>query len=376
MGGLKMTNIDNHIIAMKCSWIKRIFTGGQMWIHLFTLTFGEDSVNSLYDMGDYYIQKLINETKNKFWNDVLVAWKLFLIKQMHSFNNSTEITLVPVWLNSDITINNVPIFKRDWYASGIKYVIDFIDESGNLLSKTEFETKFNIIVDVMYYNSIKSAISSFLKKIGYTKESFKCPEYPFVPSLLKNILLQEKCSKYVYDVVNKDKNLKPTSFEKWEKDLSFLNEIPLSKDAFKICFFVTEDTSIQWFQYKILHRILPIKAYLKTIGIKSSDSCWFCDEKEDITHAFVTCQSISQLWVNLSYHIYTKTSNRIGFNFKNIIFGESHSKRNIPINFIILYTKSFIYKCSRQEKIVQVNSLLRYIYFHYKIQKISCNKEP
>ena len=132
---------------------------------------------------------------------------------------------------------------------------------------------------------------------------------------------------------------------------------------------VTEDSSLQWLQQKILHRILPVKSYLKKIGIRSSDACWFCDEKEDIIHTFILCPSISQLWVNLSYHIYVKTRSRIGFNIKNIIFGEPHCKRNIPINFIIMYTKSFIYKCSRQDKTTRIIPLLKYIYYNFKLHK-------
>ncbi|KAK3091255.1 hypothetical protein FSP39_018322 [Pinctada imbricata] len=50
---------------------------------------------------------------------------------MYTCKDSTEITLIPVWFNSEITIDNSSIFKKSWYVRGVKYIVDFIDESGN-----------------------------------------------------------------------------------------------------------------------------------------------------------------------------------------------------------------------------------------------------
>ena len=44
-------------------------------------------------------------------------------------------------------------------------------------------------------------------------------------------------------------------------------------------------------QYMILHRILPVKYYLKRINITSSESCTFCNENsETIQHGFFKCK--------------------------------------------------------------------------------------
>ena len=50
----------------------------------------------------------------------------------------------------------------------------------------------------------------------------------------------------------------------------------VSKDVFKICFKTSNDSSVQWLQYRIIHRILPVSYYLKKIGVKTNDLCRFC----------------------------------------------------------------------------------------------------
>ena len=364
-----MTNIENHIIALKCSWIKRIFTGGQVWLELFKCVFDENSITGLFDFGDEHIQCLIDRCNNVFWKDVLTSWNVFVKKQMDRLKSSTDLALIPIWHNSKITIANKALFNFTWYKKGIKFVIDFLDEKGELLSKTEFDTKFDITADIMYYNSAKSAILSFLREHNYRRDYFKRPVFPFLPSLLKQILRRKKVTKFVYDTVNKNENIKPTSFLKWEENLHFLQDIPSCYEAFKVCFSTTNDSAIQWFQYRLLHRFLPVNKYLKIVGIKSSDSCCFCNNQENIIHAFVTCPDVSQIWTKLSQHIYAKLGIRIGFHFRNIIFGEPFSTKSIAINFIILYTKFFIFKCSRQEKRVQFEQLLKFIHFNYQVQK-------
>ena len=91
-------------------------------------------------------------------------------------------------------------------------------------------------------------------------------------------------------------------------------------DVFNVCFRTTYDSTVNWLQYRILHRILPVKYYLKKINITASDSCTFCNENsETIQHVFVKCKKI---WNALSARLYEKCSKRVGFNICNIIFGE------------------------------------------------------
>ena len=42
-------------------------------------------------------------------------------------------------------------------------------------------------------------------------------------------------------------------------------------------------------QFKIIHRLLNVKEYLKKCNLEPEDDCPFCDEVESIEHVFLYC---------------------------------------------------------------------------------------
>jgi hypothetical protein len=77
------------------------------------------------------------------------------------------------------------------------------------------------------------------------------------------------------------------------------------KDPFKVCFKVFKNTCIQWLQYRILYRILPVKYYLKKIKILDTDTCSLCNRGcETIIHKFFMCEKVLHVWNDLSIRIY------------------------------------------------------------------------
>ena len=157
---------------------------------------------------------------------------------------------------------------------------------------------------------------------------------------------------------------------KWGTTLQFETELKtVTKEAFNVCFKTSEDTAIQWLQFRLLHRILPVNKYLKQLKIKSSDTCSFCGELEDIPHLFFLCQNVSRLWNKLSLHILNKIRRQVGFHLMNILFGEKPLYNNIPFNFIILSSKLYIFKCTRQHKIPEINGLIHHLTFGFKVEQ-------
>ena len=105
-GGLKMIDLDNFILSLKCTWLKRVLTGGQSWIHIFKANFGNNIEQVLYDFGDDYFTQLINISSNKFWKDTFLAWQNILRNQLLNteFYTDEEFLLLPVWYNSLLKI--------------------------------------------------------------------------------------------------------------------------------------------------------------------------------------------------------------------------------------------------------------------------------
>ena len=71
-GGLKVLDINNHIISLKSTWIRRYLTGSGKWKTIFEENF---NVNLLFNVGNKYIEICSNKTKNIFWRDTFNSWK-------------------------------------------------------------------------------------------------------------------------------------------------------------------------------------------------------------------------------------------------------------------------------------------------------------
>ena len=143
----------------------------------------------------------------------------------------------------------------------------------------------------------------------------------------------------MYSVLNTN-SIKPTTVLKWISKLNCNFDI---QEVFKICFKVTDDTSVQWLQFRILHRFLPVSYYLKKINIKADDCCAFCKkESETIEHVFLFCKDVLLLWNTLSQHIFRTTSIRVCFNINNVLLGDLPlSKHNKVVNLKTIHIPVF-----------------------------------
>lgn len=369
-GGLKMLDVHNFVSSLKCLWIKRLTLKHKPWMDIFFAINGKNVTMKMLEFGDDFIRKMIKQN-NVFWQDVFQSWHqvVNMLNKQPGYIKKNIIN-VPIWHNSCITVANKSFFINVLYQHGVKLVGDFLSANGAFLTYDYFLHMFNLPdIYVMQYNSIISAISKFLKSVFVERVNIEKNCTPFLPMYFEVILLNEKCTKAIYKILNYTEAV-PTAISRWN------NELPLEQnlciqDCFKICFMTTNDTSVQWLQYRVLHRILPVNYYLKKIKIITNDCCTFCKEEiETIQHVFFSCTNVLPLWNDLSMSIYRKTTKRVGFNVINILFGEnSLSVDNKPVNFIILYTKQFIYICLKQNKIPNYVDLLYYLSFKYKIEK-------
>ncbi len=107
------------------------------------------------------------------------------------------------------------------------------------------------------------------------------------------------------------------------------------------------DTSIQSFQYKILHRTLPCNQWLNNIKINSEKTCSYCNEIDTITHFLIECKSNKYFWKGWSrwWHCITGFNlRRKDYTYEYILFGfPGKSDSTIVANYCILYTKQYIY---------------------------------
>ena len=105
-GGLKMINIDHFITALKSSWIKRLTQKQKPWMDLFFAINGNDVVDRLFHFGDCFIPQCLLQKNNTFWQNVLNSWLEVMKGLKLSRNIKKQFLNIPVWYNSDITVNN------------------------------------------------------------------------------------------------------------------------------------------------------------------------------------------------------------------------------------------------------------------------------
>ncbi len=122
----------------------------------------------------------------------------------------------------------------------------------------------------------------------------------------------------------------------------------LHKDTWKNLFKYHKETKLIEIQWKILHNIFPTNILLNRIGIKDTEKCEFCNEKDFVEHMFVNCKRIDRLWENISHKISSKLNMRILLTEQIILLGVEQADylelTDIDIKFI--NTIMIIGKCA------------------------------
>ena len=132
---------------------------------------------------------------------------------------------------------------------------------------------------------------------------------------------------------------------------------------------------MQWFQYRLIHRIIPVGSYLKKIQIKPTDTCTLCKETvETIVHLFFECEKATYLWNELHRRILDVIHVDVNFTLKTVLFGERSYTCNKPINIILLATKQYLYICSKKEKNPNIMELLFVLHQKYEVEKLVAYK--
>ncbi len=119
------------------------------------------------------------------------------------------------------------------------------------------------------------------------------------------------------------------------------------KTIYKMPLICSQHTSIQAFQYKIIHRTLPCNEWLKNIKIKPDSKCTYCNNTDSITHFLIDCKSNKLFWKSWAKWWQSMTGLNIrdeSHIHESILFGfPGRSDDAIVINYCILYAKHYIY---------------------------------
>ena len=122
------------------------------------------------------------------------------------------------------------------------------------------------------------------------------------------------------------------------------------KDNYTLAKQATKESRLRILHFKLLHNIYPTNITLHKMGVKESDKCEVCNEKDYIEHMFAQCTALNGFWNAVSCCINGYTGVNIQLTTPEILFGVAYSTRNLTksvidkINHIILVAKMSISK--------------------------------
>ena len=360
-----MINVNNYIIALKNAWIRRMLTNNTKWANLFKSITGISTLDLIIH-GDYFITFKLERIINKFWRDTLYSW--VQLQQSQHPQNINDILGINIWYNSKICIDKKPFLYQKYLKAGIIFIGDLLNEQGDFLTYEQFITKHNITTHFLQYASLINATKSFIKNLNnLTDDIFKSLKNPIFPFKLNILLKDTSGCKRIYDTLN-NRTITPKAQLKYAKE-GFLYDTQEWEMFYTIPFHSVKDTSLAWFQYTILHRIVATNKFLHMIHYVDSNVCTFCDNFPETIHLFFKCDKVHNLWKEVNSWILCKTGIEINFNKDIVMFGMINNKNSSFVNWLTINIKYYIYSMKIQKKVLNINNVKDMLKTKFDIEK-------
>ena len=179
-GGLRMTDFEIMIKALRLAWISRLLcTGHQNWksvpIHFFAQYGGlEFILNCNYDV-KYF------ENLPKFYKEILMYFSD--LKTLYNSDSSSKRDTV-LFNNKQILIGGKPFFNKEWFSKGIRTISDLMDSDGRFISFDTFQNKFGLTRTnfLQFYQVVHAIPKNLAAKALSMKLSLEPREFEFDPS--------------------------------------------------------------------------------------------------------------------------------------------------------------------------------------------------
>ena len=273
----------------------------------------------------------------KFYEDILHTWQTI---NQHTPESKEQILNEILWNNRFIKIEKFSVYYQSWHIAGVIRVNDIFCEN-NFLTFNDFWRKFAIKTNFLTYYGLLNAIPQ--KWIRLLKESN--PNTPTNSEYVGKIPLSKLSCKSASRFLISQKFEPPTA----ERRMLQAN---LDKQAistiYNIPFKVTKDIRLAIFQFKMVHHILRTNATLFRDKIAEHDKCHLCDQKQTLSHLFVSCPNVQTFWQSFSRWWNVKNDDFIVLNEETIIYGFTNDfSQERGLNLCLIIAKYYIYCASR-----------------------------
>ena len=328
-GGLGLVDIEARDRAFKASWVFRIKDNefiSKLAFVLMENPLGHDLWRANLNTKD--IKKLFPKV-NKFWQYVMSVWfNVSCIKPKDRNMVGNQL----VWYNSEIRIDNKPIFHKKLYQAGLKTISDILDRTNNFLNFEEFSRKFGIKDYCIYAGIIASIPDKWKQLLNVDEENYE-------DNLYMKLQNTPKVTGVIYKRMKNDEKLIQSKVIKIENILETEVDYETVLRSLRNINKITISVKLRSFQYRFLMGGIITNRLLKIYKVRENDWCTFCGSSpETMIHLFWECIKVRPVWTYIQKLISTKVT------FKEIFLVNVEQNPNRVENVIVLIAKQFIYK--------------------------------
>ena len=363
-GGLKLLDFDSFLLAIKASWVKKIFdeknNGTLKEIYLKTIHKCGGKLILECNTSVQDILKLFH--RKTFIQTILKSWILIRKPETKEHINQ-EI----IWNNKYIKVGNETIYFKLWYNKGIKHIQQIYDfRYQNFFKFEELVHLFDLPRNEIYrYNQLITSIPKRWKE----RLKNETPSQPYTEKFIEDFFKSQRSVKFLYDYKVRQEPIPEIKSEiKWQN--SFEGGNFNWKIIYTTSFKCSIDQKIRNFQYKYLMQIIPTNVFLFKCNLVQSILCDFCNMYVETTkHLFWECSTIKQFWLGIEVYLTQKGLN-IKLDYKSISLGTQNIniKHNL-INLIIILSKYYIHRCKYTKQNPNIEHFKRYLSNEINVEK-------
>ena len=370
-GGLNFINFATMVKSLRLAWLSRLLgDNDDLW-----------KVIPNYYLSEYgglqfllkcnYNAESINKCLPNFYRE--------LLQYFQEFKNKTNIFPYGeflLWNNKAITIENSSVFWRAWFKRKIIYVQDVLNAEGNFLTLKEFQNKFKIKTNFLYYLQLIAAIPLDLKKKAATIE-IPSQEGLNTAKLSSSAIatpdLSEMRCKNYYKILSGNGITEPTGIKNWKNN--FPDYFTDWEKKFSFIYKSTNDNKLRQFSFRLLHRITTTKKELFKFRLVEDEACTLCLLPDSIEHTFLDCTVTTAFYSKAISWFNHENDTHITLSSKQVTFNDIPRLTHLTyyprrrLHLFVITLKQYIYACKCLDKKPNMQEFQRKVILQWQIEK-------
>ena len=370
-GGLNFINFATMVKSLRLAWLSRLLGDNDDSWKVIPNYYLSEYGGLQFLLKCNYNAESINKCLPNFYRE--------LLQYFQEFKNKTNIFPYGeflLWNNKAITIENSSVFWRSWFKRKIIYVQDVLNAEGNFLTLEEFQNKFKIKTNFLYYLQLIAAIPSDLKKKAATIE-IPSQEVLNTAKLSSSAIatpdLSEMRCKNYYKILSGNGITEPTGIKNWKNN--FPDYFTDWEKRFSFIYKSTKDNKLRQFSFRLLHRITTTKKELFKFRLVEDEACTLCLLPDSIEHTFLDCTVTTAFYSKAISWFNHENDTHITLSSKQVTFNDiprlthltDYPRRRLHLFVIIL--KQYIYACKCLDKKPNMQEFQRKVILQWQIEK-------